>query len=631
MCGIAGIVAPEGFNPQALIRMTQMIAYRGPNGYGFAYVFGGEKSEIIHNAERFSSDAKPVVGIGNRRLSILDISAAGNQPMEIDDGAYVITYNGEIYNYLEIREELKGLGHQFRNQTDTEVILRAYQQWGEECLQRFNGMWSFAIWDRSRRRLFCARDRFGVKPFYYAIHDGRFYLASEIKQILEASAMPRVANSHAVWRFLEWGVVDYSTETFFEGIHQLAGGHLLTVDLNEPVKPVIRQYWKLRAEPEIKKNDRDTVEEFGELFDSAVRLRLRSDVPVGVSLSGGLDSSAVLCEAKKLAPAIQFQTFSACFEDPEIDEREYVAAAVTAAGGVSHQIFPQCAAFWEKVQSMTYHLDEPVGTPASYPQWCVMEEAKAHGIPVILGGQGGDEVLCGYRKYHYFYLWELLRKSDPRFVWESILWAGRGTTAHLRFQAAVRYLPKFLQTPFSLAERICPPEFREEVRELKPGLGAATTLAERQKTDILATSIPAFLHYEDRNSMAHSVETRLPFLDYRLVEFGLRCRPSLKLRNGWSKWILRNALAGTLPEKIRLRKTKLGFHTPENNWVRSGLQNGHKKMWQPPEPRMGRFINRANFQNECEKFLLGASGALPASKLFCALSLEVWAQMFSVS
>jgi asparagine synthase (glutamine-hydrolysing) len=631
MCGIAGIVAPKGFDPQTLVRMTQSIDYRGPNGYGFGFVLDDGTSEVRHNDEWTMPTRKPIVGIGNRRLAILDVSAAGSQPMELDGGALIITFNGEIYNYLEIREQLQDLGHKFRTQTDTEVVLRAYQEWGEECLQRFNGMWSFAIWDRRNRRLFCARDRFGVKPFYYALQDGRFYLASEIKQILQASGMPGVANPRTVFHFLEWGQVDHSAETFFEGVQQLPAGHSLTVDLKEPLQPVLRRYWELCTGPEIRGNDDEAIEQFRELFDSAVRLRLRSDVPVGVSLSGGLDSSAVLCKAKKLAPGTQFQTFSACFEEAEIDEREYVAAAVAASGGMGHQTFPQSAEFWNSVQKMTFHLDEPLGTPAAFPQWCVMAEARAHGVPVILGGQGGDEVLCGYRKYHYFYLWELLRRSDPRFVWESIFWASRGTTSHLKLQSAVRYFPKYLQAPFSLTERICTSEFRSASRELKPRLGAAATLAERQKIDIVSTSIPAFLHYEDRNSMAHSVESRLPFLDYRLVEFALRCVPSLKLRNGWSKWILRNALVGTLPEKIRLRKTKLGFHTPENKWVRSGLQNGHRGVWQSSKLRMERFISGPKFRQECGRFLEGDRGALPASKIFRALGLEVWAQVFSVS
>ncbi len=631
MCGIAGIAAIEGFEPETLVAMTQLVSYRGPSGYGFAYAKGDDRAEILHNTERRPRIERPVVGLGSRRLAILDVSQLGNQPMESSDGALCITFNGEIYNYKEVREELQGKGHRFRTGTDTEVILHAYQEWGEDCLQRFNGMWSFAIWDRLNQKLFCARDRFGVKPFYYAMDDGKFYFGSEIKQILQASRMARVAKSSTVYRFLEFGLVDYSGDTFFEGVRQLPGGHCLTLDVGKSLAFVIRRYWELRIEPEHEMSDERAIEEFRARFDDAVRLRLRSDVPVGFSLSGGLDSSAIVCQAKKIAPATEFQAFSACFEDSSLDERDYIGIVLAATQSDGHRTFPRGESFWDTIKKILFHQDEPLGSTGAFAQWCVMADAQAHGVPVVLGGQGGDEILCGYQKYRYFYLWHLLRNADPVFFRESALWARNGTRSHWTFGSATRYFPQAVRRRFSLTERLCTPEFRNESRNLESGLGATASVAERQKADLTYVSIPAMLHSEDRNSMAHSVESRLPFLDYKLAEFAVNCPTSMKMHDGWSKWVMRVALEGTLPDKIRLRKTKLGFSTPEPAWMRLGLQNGHRKDWDSPRFRMERFLSGTTLANECDKFLRGAPRSLPANWLFRAIELELWAGVHQVS
>jgi asparagine synthase (glutamine-hydrolysing) len=633
MCGIAGIVAPKGFDPSVLMAMTQIIQYRGPDGYGFAFINRGDPAggEIIHNEDRRPASTSPMIGLGNRRLAILDTSTAGDQPMQIDDRRFCITFNGEIYNYREVRKELEHAGHRFRTGTDTEVILRSYQQWGPECLQRFNGMWAFALWDNVKQRLFCARDRFGVKPFYYSFHDGNFFFGSEIKQILQAASMPRRAHSQTVFAFLEWGLADHSTDTFFEGVHQLLGGTSLTLDLADSLSPVIRRYWELSVQPQTKMSVEDATEEFHERFRSAVKIRLRSDVPVGVCLSGGLDSSAILCQAKEIAPETQFQTFSACFEDHEIDEREYMTAAADATGSVSHPTFPKGQEFWESIQSMVSHHDEPLGAARTFSQWRLMRSARQKGIPVILGGQGGDEALCGYQKYRFFYFWQLLRDGNPKLIREVLMWLRYGTSTHGRLAAATRYLPATLRKPFSPAERLCNGEFRRDVNfsGAKPGGGGS--IAERQKIDLTYSGLPAFLRHEDRNSMAHSVESRHPFLDYRLVEFAVSCPPDFKLRDGWNKSLLRDAMKGILPEKVRLRKTKLGFDAPDASWMRIGLQNGHRDLWDTPKLRMERFLHGPNLARECRKFLSGAASALPANSLFLAVSLELWARVLNVS
>jgi asparagine synthase (glutamine-hydrolysing) len=633
MCGIAGIVAPDGFDPQTLIAMTHLVRHRGPNAFGFAYA-GPVKDasiEMVYNENRVPALQRPIIGLGNRRLSILDVSPLGNMPMATEDGSYCVTFNGEIYNFKEIRRDLEQIGHRFRTGTDTEVLLRAYQEWGELCLQRFNGMWSFALWDRSQQKLFCARDRFGVKPFYYTISGGCFFFGSEIKQVLQASSMARVANPRTVYNFLEYGLLDCSSDTFFSGVQQLPGGHFLTLGLSRPFAPKIQRYWELRADRELKIGREEAIEEFRSRFAQAVKLRLRSDVPVGVCLSGGLDSSSILCQAKQLAPETRFQTFSACFDEKGIDERDYIAAAVSAASAMGHATFPEGSSFWQNVNTIAYHHDEPLGNICTFAQWSVMEDARKHGIPVILGGQGGDETLCGYMKYHFFYLWHLLRRADLQFPRELMLWARNGTRSYGGLSFASRYLPGVLRRPFSLSARVCTEGFRRDFAWIRSGLGAAHNIAERQVIDLTHSSLPGLLRHEDRNSMAHSVESRLPFLDYELVEFAVNCPPSLKLHGGWSKWILRSSMKNTLPEKIRLRKTKLGFDTPEAPWMRLGLQNGHRQLWESPKLRMESILNGPNLAREVQKFLRADSTALPANSLFRAISLEVWAQVHAVS
>lgn len=613
--------------------MTQLVRYRGPSGFGFAYIQPGSAAtlEVVHNMDKGASQVKPVVGLGSRRLAILDVSELGNQPMQIADGNFCIVFNGEIYNFKEIRCELETLGHRFRTGTDTEVILHAYQQWGEGCVRHFNGMWSFAIWDRPRQQLFCSRDRFGVKPFYYAIHRGRFYFASEIKQILLASEMERSANSEAVYNFLEFGLLDYSEETFFTGIFQLPGAHSLILRLSDPLVPEIRKYWELQSQADEESGEAALVEQFRTLFEDSVKLRLRSDVPVGFSLSGGIDSSAIVCQARKVTPNSEFQTFSACFDEQELDEREYISVVVSALSAEGHSTFPDASSFWTTIERILFHQDEPLGSTGVLAQWNVMQEARKNGVPVILGGQGCDESFCGYLKYRYFYLWHMARRGDPRFVRESLLGFRNSPRAFWAFADVSRYFPSNLRKPFSVVEKLCPEEFRDGQRRSSWVLGAGKSLGERQKADLTQTSLPMLLHAEDRNSMAHSVESRLPFMDYRLVQLGVSCPPSLKIRDGWSKWIVRSALKGVLPEKIRLRKSKLGFNTPEPHWVRYGLRNGHSSFWLDSKLRMERFLSAQVLHEESRKFVNRERGALAANWLFRAMELELWARVHAVS
>jgi len=631
MCGIAGIVALDGFAPQTLIAMTQMIAYRGPDGYGFAYASAGGDVEIHHGDEKNPRIARPQIGLGNRRLAILDLSSKGNQPMQIENAAFCITYNGEIYNYREVRQELSRLGHRFASNTDTEVLLRSYQEWGERCLERLNGMWSFAIWDRLGKRLFCARDRFGVKPFYYSLSGRTFFFGSEIKQILAASGIKRIAHPQAVIDFLEWGVQDHLEKTSFEGVFQLPGGSFLTLDLHNELAPKIAKFWELKTEPQLRISAAEATEEFRSRFERSVKIRLRSDVPVGVSLSGGLDSSAILCEANRISPGIQFPCFSACFEDARIDEREFMTSAASAANSTSHRTFPEAEAFWKACETITYHQDEPIGGPSVFAQWSVMVEARKARVPVLLGGQGGDESLCGYRKYYLFYILHLARTIDTALLREVVALARNAGSIEWSSAAISRYLPRLAQKKVSAVERLGNPELLLDAQNTSRQLGRAHNIAERQKIDLLKVSLPKLLRHEDRNSMAHSIESRMPFLDYELVEFLVRCPATFKMKDGWTKWLLRNALAGELPDKIRLRKSKLGFNAPDARWLQVGLLNGQRNIWQGTDLRMRKFLSERKLATECSRFLNHKSGALPAETLFRALSLETWARVHDIN
>ena len=635
MCGIAGIVALEGFDPEMLVAMTHLVKHRGPDGFGFAYdVPGSQKPlEVIHNENRLPGCARPVVGLGNRRLAILDLSPRGDMPMTTADNDLCVTYNGEIYNYRELRTVLESLGHRFQSGSDTEVLLNAYAQWGEECVQRFNGMWSFALWDRKRQSLFCSRDRFGVKPFYYAFDGRTFYFGSEIKQLIYGANLPRVANERVVYHFLEQFLFDYSEATFFESIFQLRGGHSLTVRLGDPLSLSTRRYWELGIEsyPAATRKKDEIYEEFRERWETAVRLRLRSDVPVGSTLSGGIDSSAVICQARKLAPNQNFHTFSSCIEEKNLDERPFIAAVTKAIGSSGHLIYPKAGSFWERIDQISYHQDEPIQSGAVFAQWSVMEAAREQHVPVLLGGQGGDETLCGYQKYRYFYLWQLLQAGNPLAFREALLGLRNGTQSSWTLTDASRYFPAPFRSSFSVADRVCTPEFRDAFADQRIRIGATASIPERQKLDLTLTSIPSLLHLEDRNSMAHSIETRLPFLDYKLVEFAVNCPPDVKLKDGWSKWILREVMKDVMPEEVRLRKSKLGFDVPQARWMREGLSNGHRHIWDTPELRMRRFLDASKLGRETRRFLNAERGALPTDPLFRAISLEHWARVHNVS
>ena len=600
MCGIAGIYDLRGeVKPQQVREMTSTLRHRGPDDEGF-FLMNTKKRNVLACG---GADTPPCLNLprienhfgksfdlvlGFRRLSILDLSPAGHQPMGNEDGSLWILHNGEIYNYVEIRKELERMGHRFITQTDTEVILHAYEEWGTDCLKRFNGMWAFAILDLKKNKIFCARDRAGVKPFYYTFNGQRFVFASEIKALLALDEIAPQPNDQIVADYLFSGVIDHTQETFFKNIYQLRGGEYLLFEKN---RVMVKSYWDIEPKEVRLTKESDYVEQFYELLEDSIRLRLRSDVPVGTCLSGGLDSSSIVCLANKLMfdgqiidPKLVGQrqkTFSSCFENHAYDERGFIKLVIDQTGADKNYVFPEAENLSKDLTKLIWHQEEPFGSTSIYAQWNVMKLAKELNVTVLLDGQGGDELLAGYIPAFYHLFASLLRRGHlGRFVKE---------LNEFRTKHGMR-LP---QLSIGMISALISPRGKFNLRRmtkngiewankdflrhyLRPFTGSnkfKDTLNNYLYQAFRFVALPGLLHYEDRNSMAFSLEARLPFLDFRLVEYLFSLPPEQKIGKGVSKVVLRNAMKGILPEEVRNRKDKMGFATPEDIWFRTVLKN----------------------------------------------------------
>lgn len=571
MCGIAGIISlQKPVESSVLKQMANAVAHRGPDGEGF----------WLNDTEN--------AGFGFRRLAILDLSASGNQPMQYADARYTIVFNGEIYNYVEIRESLEKKGYQFKSRSDTEVLLALFDEKKEACLDDLDGMFAFAVWDAREQKLFCARDRFGEKPFYFAVHDGAFYFASEMKS-LWAAGVPRRFNNRMLFNFLARGFVQNRndlSETFFEKIYKLKPAHFFFVSPKD-LRVEQKNYWALdyrKVNDEISEDK--AAEEFRGLFYESVTRRLRSDVPVGSSLSGGLDSSLVVCvidELKKNQNSTTPQiTFSARFPGFAKDEGEFMQMVIDRASVEPHFVYPDEEGLIKNLEKLFYHQEEPFQSASIYAQFCVMRLAKEKNVTVLLDGQGADELLAGYHFYFADYFTEL--KKRDKTLWKS-------ETAHhakIHSRSAVKLGQKEkLKTalkqilPESAAARIKRVKWKAELGQfvnqdfltahldffLLQNDFSAQTLAESLYQTTFYGSLEDLLRYADRNSMAHSREVRLPFLSHRLAEFLFALPPYFKIRNGVTKYIMRQAFADVLPEKIINRQDKIGYEPPQKKWL----------------------------------------------------------------
>jgi asparagine synthase (glutamine-hydrolysing) len=547
MCGISGIINKNNSDVKLseIKAITDVIAHRGPDGEGF----------LLENN----------FGLGHRRLAIIDKSTDGDQPMW-HENRYAIVFNGEIYNYLEIKSELENLGFIFRTKSDTEVILIAYECWGINCVNRFNGMWSFCLYDKIKNILFCSRDRFGVKPFYYIDGSDSFVFGSEIKQLLPYAKM--TVNKKVLMEYLVLNLEEQSNDTFFEGIKKLQPSHNLIYDLNT-CEIHFERYYLLKYKPEIGKlNIDDAVLQCKmDLIDS-IKLRLRSDVEVGTCLSGGLDSSSIAAIAsKEYNLGNNFKGIHAKSTEKYTDE-SYFAQMVADYGNINIVFTePSEAYFKSNIEAVTFIQEEPIGGPSVFMQYAVFEKAKQEGCIVMLDGQGGDETFLGYERYFSSLL------NDVSFFKKGIELFKYSRKSRLSFPKVLLFYFYF-KFPILRKKHLlkrCDFIKKEYLKAIDFSIlfelsNAYKRPFELQRLEITRTQLPHLLKYEDKNSMAHSIESRLPFLDYRLLENAVSYNPKFKINDGWSKFILRKATTEYLPEEISWRRNKRGFESPRN-WL----------------------------------------------------------------
>lgn len=597
MCGIAGFWGPP--DPDLLAAMTARIEHRGPDGEGF-----------------FTHD---LASLGHRRLAIID-PEGGHQPIGTPDGLVQLSYNGEVYNFRELRTELEAAGHAFVTHCDTEVVLHAYLEWGTGAFARFNGMWALAILDlRDTGRLVLARDHFGIKPLYWARSaGGRTLFASETKALLADPDLRTGPDEQWLYDYLLHGLHDHQAQTAFSGVRALPAATWAVVDDTGVHEQV---YWA----PELATDAADDPAEFRTRFERSVERRLVADVPAGTCLSGGIDSSSIVKVSNRLLAAHvpdavslgdHLKTFSIVYDGDPIDEREYMEAVLAEVDAEPSFAEPTSAEFLRELDRVVWHQDEPIVSTGPYAQWCVMRLAQPQ-VTVLLNGQGGDELLAGYVPYQYVYLRELLQRRRFR-AFAAEAWEARDVLLPLvkrRLSDRRRALPiePLLRPDFTRG--LEPPRYeRSQVR-----------LKERLVADLQTFSLPSLLRYEDRNSMAFSMESRLPFLDQELVDWVLRLPPEALVHRGWSRAILRQGLRGVLTEKVRTRRWKVGFTTPETRWLRArraAVQGLFRSPQFAARPYWDADALAAAFDRFCD-------GSIEPSQIFWrAINTEIWLRVF---
>ncbi|WP_226389665.1 asparagine synthase (glutamine-hydrolyzing) [Penaeicola halotolerans] len=570
MCGIAGILSinPNKVSKENLARMTEAIIHRGPDGYG----------------HWVSEDGK--IGFGHRRLSILDLSESGKQPMHYLD-RYTLTFNGEIYNYLEIKSDLIKKGYSFRSHSDSEVLLALYDLKKEKCLQDLDGMFAFAIYDNVEQEVFCARDRFGEKPFFYTEFDNAFYFASEMKEFW-AAGINKTPDPKMVFNYLHFDILDNHADlgqTFFSSVRKLPPAHYLKWKNGQ--FSIIR-YWDIdwRFQNTNLKLE-DAKEQFRNLFIESVKRRMRSDVLVGSSLSGGIDSSLVVCAMDHLLKdhkeSIQ-NTFSARFKNFHKDEGYFIQKVREKTRINSHEVYSEIDDLESVLDKISFHQEEPFGSASILVQYQVYELAKQKGVTVLLDGQGADEILAGYHPYFTTFFNELRKKSDSKFEHEFLAYQQLHSENTINAKISK---PGIKQTIASAFPRLANKVGRRLINmRMKNTSMMSEDFYASYKSDTyndynfnlgslnshlyfstFQVGLPTLLRYADRNSMAHSREVRLPFLSHELVEFVFSLPSDFKIKEGWTKYIMRASFADLLPSEIAWRKDKIGFEPPQKSWM----------------------------------------------------------------
>jgi asparagine synthase (glutamine-hydrolysing) len=620
MCGLAGFFGNRG--PECthglVASMLKVQRHRGPDSTG---IWCG----TIHGVD---------IGLGLNRLKILDLSDAANQPMISENGRYTLVYNGEIYNYVELRQELRAAGVLFRTQGDTEVVLQALVKWGPDAFARMNGMWAVVLLDNAKGEITLSRDRFGVKPLYTYFGGEGFFVASEIKAILQVAGRRFEVARDVANAYVHQGLLCLGRDTFFKGIEEFPAGHLATLQLQDLANKQLqnKRYWTITPTYSTELSERELIQLVRDTFVDAVKIRLRSDVPIGVLLSGGIDSSAIAATAHDLDRSRDdIKLLSAVGDNGSNDEQPFINIMENYLHRPVEKLVLHYspAEALEMMSEATWFNDEPIGSFSTVAHWLLMKKARELGVTVLLSGQGADEILCGYKKYLVFYLHELLRGGHFRIAAQtgSRFVRNGNVLSQFTYQEAKRYLPRWLR--FSEID-VRGPALLDTSETIPVGLNGHEVIA-RQVVDLERLSVPALVHYEDRMSMAAAREIRLPFLDYRLVSLLVSLPVEYKLRDGWTKWIFRRAMQGLLPNEIAWRKDKQHFIVPQNEWFRSELRGQVLKLLATEwlTEHLG-LIDRPKLRARYEAYLrqTTGNGLLSFKDIFSPIALELWARRF---
>ena len=559
MCGVSGFISKKKDLPfqNVINSMTDSLAHRGPDDRG-TNVF---------------IDKTNTVGLGHRRLSILDLSNNGHQPLQ--ENNLTLIFNGEIYNYIEIKNQLQK-DYTFNSTGDSEVILKAYQEWGTKCFSKFNGMWAIAIYDKSKNKLILARDRMGKKPFYYYKDEDKIVFASEIKAIFKYPNIKKKMNAKRVCDYLSknYRYVDVNDESYFEDILQVPKASFIEVDQNLECQTT--KFWWLKNFNNYDNKENIVVEEFKELLIDSVKLRLRSDVPVGCFLSGGMDSTSITSIAYKVlnTPITTFSGITGKGEDI-YDESEYINEVIKETNATYNFIIPEPADIFDTVEEMIHFHDEPICTVTWYSLYLIAKKMKDSKISVVLNGHGGDELLSGYWDHYQYNFHDL--KMNPQLSTEIEYWYKNHNRDKKEIENMKVYLEKLLDSQIDEESRftnysyILNDEFKTKYLRNHniANIQSESLLTQRMHKELFYEVVPALMRPEDRNTMAFSIESRSPFLDHRMIEYTYSLPNKYKIRNGLGKWVLRESMKGILPEKVRTRKDKAGFIAPADIWFKT--------------------------------------------------------------
>jgi len=656
MCGISGIISLDKINvAQAVFSMSKILAHRGPDGEGF-YFFDGETDVVacsndtpidIQNAslnyapktnitDINNEDIK--VGFAHRRLAIIDLEATGHQPQCNADANIWLTFNGEIYNYIELKVELEKLGHQFISNSDTEVIIKSYLEWGKNCVQKFNGMWAFALFDKRNNQVWICRDRFGVKPLYYFKTNTFFAFASEQKSLLSLRKFGLIEtgiNEKAVFDYFIHNQIEYEEEGMFKNIFELMPSQQITLDVRS-LESNIEKYYTLEAEHKYFKYDVEENKHFAQqlktVFFEAVKKRLRSDVAVGACLSGGIDSSAIVCAMHEIEPNTKFHTFTTTFEKTQFDESNYAKLVSDNAKTRFHSITPNSKQLLNDLQALMYCQDVPIWSTSTYAQFSLMQLAKENKIKVVMDGQGGDELFGGYPHHLLSYTSENIQNNFGIGIKLFFDNASYLTKTYLKSNFANKFNPssiKAFQKQYREDIAYFNDSFLDEHKErFKNNFSQNLNGLNSQLLQELNNSLlKNYLKCEDRCSMHHSVESRTPFSDdLPLIEFAMQIPSSYKIHNGVHKSILRDAMKDVVPPEILNRKDKMGYSTPNNQWIFE-IKDDVKHYFE--NPALKKFIDTDKLLANYDSFFDVRSKA-ETGRVFKFISFAVWLKVFEL-